>query len=88
MSNRGPLNEMCKFCRFCDRSVCLGDDSGFRHALIRLSYHCHRGKGVFLKRRKLPVVMDAWADIFVAKSLRETDLVQKFEVVEVEGDQE
>ena len=88
MSNCGPLNEKCKICRFCDRSVGLGDDSGFRHALIRLSYHCHRGKGVSLKKRKFPFVMDTWANICVAKSLPETDFVLKIEVVEIEGNQE
>ena len=46
------------------------------------------GEKVCFKRKKLPFVMDAWANICVLKSLPETDLVQKFEVVEVEGDQE
>ena len=44
------------------------------------------GEKVFFKKRKLPVGMDAWANIFVLKSLPETDLVLKIEVVE--GSQE
>ena len=82
MSNRGPLNEKCKFCRFCDRSVGLGDDSGFRHALIRLSYHCHWGKGAFLKGENYQLVW-THGPIFVAKSLPEIDLDLKIEVVEI-----
>ena len=33
------------------------------------------GEKVFFNRRKLPFGMDAWANIFVVKSLPETDLV-------------
>ena len=44
------------------------------------------GEKVFFKRRKLPFVMDAWANIFVVKSLPETDLVLEIKVIE--GNQE
>ena len=43
-------------------------------------------KVFFFKRRKLPFLMDSLTNIFVAKSLPETDLVLKIEVVE--GNQE
>ena len=46
------------------------------------------GEKVFFKRRKLSFVMDSLTNIFVAKSLPETDLVLKIEVVEVGGNQE
>ena len=44
------------------------------------------GEKVFFKRRKIPFVMDAGRIFFMAKSLPETDLVLKIEVVE--GNQE
>ena len=44
------------------------------------------GEKVFFKRRKLPFGMDAWANIFVVKSLPETDLVLEIKVIE--GNQE